>query len=113
MGTEFACTAPAEDGGCEQKWLGEVMVKRYGMEMAELLIYGRDSCINAVIGKYMSSQYICILDIDTGRLKQVVGSVLKQGEAVSAYEWHGRGNSCARPACIIGVYREELVVKGT
>ena len=31
-----------------------------------LIIYGRDSCINAVIGKYMSGQYICMPDIDTG-----------------------------------------------
>lgn len=63
---EFVCTGPAQEGGCEQRWLGEVMVKSHSMGMAELIIYGRDSCINAVIGKYMSGQYICIPDIDTG-----------------------------------------------
>ena len=63
---EFVCTVPAEDGGREQRWLGEVMVKSHGMETAELLIYGKGSCINAVIGRYMSGQYICIPDIDTG-----------------------------------------------
>lgn len=61
---EFVCTIPAEKG--EERWLGEVVVKRHSTCMAELLIYGRDSCINAVIGKYMNGQYICIPDIDTG-----------------------------------------------
>ena len=60
---EFVCTAPAEEGEREEKWLGEVVVKNHSMFMAELLIYGRYSCINAVIGKYMSGQYICIPDI--------------------------------------------------
>lgn len=63
---ESVCAAPAERGGRGQKWLGEVVVKSHSMCMAELLIYGRDSCINAVAGKYMSGQYICIPDIDTG-----------------------------------------------
>ena len=61
---EFVCTIPAEKG--EERWLGEVVVKRHSTCMAELLIYGRDSCINAVIGKYMNGQYICIPYIDTG-----------------------------------------------
>ena len=63
---EFVCTIPAEKG--EERWLGEVVVKRHSTCMAELLIYGRDSCINAVIGKYMNGQYICIPDIDSKRL---------------------------------------------
>ena len=57
---EFVCTVPAEEGKREERWLGEVKVRRYGPGMAELIIYGRDSCINAVIGKYMSGQYICM-----------------------------------------------------
>ena len=61
---EFVCTAPLEEGKKEQRWKGEVMVKSHSMGMAELIIYGRDSCINAVIGKYMSGPYICIPDID-------------------------------------------------
>ena len=63
---EFVCTVPAEEGKREERWLGEVKVRRYGPGMAELIIYGRDSCINAVIGKNMSGQYICMPDIDTG-----------------------------------------------
>ena len=42
---EFVCTAPAEDGKKEQRWLGEVMVRSHSMCTAELLIYGRASCI--------------------------------------------------------------------
>ncbi|WP_275443855.1 hypothetical protein [Petralouisia muris] len=38
---------------------------------------------------------------------------MEQGEAVSAYEWDGCGNSCACPACIIGVYRKGLAVNIT
>ena len=63
---EFVCTVPAEEGKREERWLGEVKVRSYGPGMAELIIYGRDSCINAVTGKYMSGQYICMPDIDTG-----------------------------------------------
>jgi len=63
---EFVCTSPAEGDGREERWLGEVAVKSHSPYTAELLIYGRDSCINAVIGKYMSGQYICIPDIDIG-----------------------------------------------
>lgn len=63
---EFVCTMPAEEGVREQRWLGEVVVRSCSMWMAELLIYGRGSCINAVIGKYMSGQYICIPDMDMG-----------------------------------------------
>ena len=40
---EFVCTAAAEKGGREEKWLGEVVVKNHSMCMAELLIYRRDS----------------------------------------------------------------------
>jgi len=63
---EFVCTGPAENGGREQRWLGEVKVRSYSMCMAELVIYGRGGCINAVVGKYMSGQFICIPDIDVG-----------------------------------------------
>ena len=63
---EFVCAAPAEDGGRELRWLGEVVVKSHSTGMAELLIYGRESRINAVNGKYMSGQYICIPDMEAG-----------------------------------------------
>lgn len=75
---EFVCTPPAGEGEGGQGWLGEVVVKSHSLCMAELLIYGRDSCINAVIGKYMGGQYICIPDIDTGcplgRLSDIFGN---------------------------------------
>lgn len=34
--------------------------------MAELLIYGRGSRMDAVVGRYGNGQYICIPDLDTG-----------------------------------------------
>ena len=62
----FVCSSPAGNENPGQRWAGEVIVTSHNLYMAELLIYGRDSCINAVIGKYMSGQYICMPDIDTG-----------------------------------------------
>ncbi|MCM1224226.1 MAG: hypothetical protein NC548_58220 [Lachnospiraceae bacterium] len=63
---EFVCTSLEEGGAREERWLGEVKVRSRGRDTAELVIYGRDRCINAVIGKYMGGQYICIPDIDMG-----------------------------------------------
>lgn len=63
---EFAYSAPSEEGKSGQGWLGEVMVKSHSICMAELIIYGRGSCMNAVAGKYRNGQYICIPDINVG-----------------------------------------------
>jgi len=82
---EFACTSPAEGGAREQGWLGEVKVRRYSMDTAELIIYGRDSCINAVIGKYMSGQYICIPDIDMGCPLSRLSDIFWNKERLSAH----------------------------
>lgn len=65
--------------------MGEVVVKRHSMYMAELIIYGRDSCINAVIGKYMSGQYICIPDIDTGCPLSGLSDIFWNRERLSAH----------------------------
>ncbi len=80
---EFVCTAPAEEG--EQRWLGEVVVKSHSMCMAELLICGRASCINAVIGKYMGGQYICIPDIDAGCPLSRLSDIFWNKERLSAH----------------------------
>lgn len=82
---EFVCSAPAEEGERGQKWLGEVVVKSHSMCMAELLIYGRYSCINAVIGKYMSGQYICIPDIDIGCPLSSLSDIFWNRERLSAH----------------------------
>ena len=82
---EFVCTAPAEKGEDGQRWLGEVVVKSHSICMAELLIYGTDSCINAVIGKYMSGQYICIPDIDTGCPLSRLSDIFWNRERLSAH----------------------------
>ena len=84
---EFVCTAPAGkgEGEGEERWLGEVVVKRHSMCMAELLIYGRDSCINAVIGKYMGGQYICMPDLDTGCPISRLSDIFWNRERLSAH----------------------------
>ncbi len=74
---EFVCTAPAEEEEREEKWLGEVVVKNHS--------YGRYSCINAVIGKYMSGQYICIPDIDTGCPLSSLSDIFWNRERLSAH----------------------------
>lgn len=63
---EFECTLPEDEGEEEQRWLGEVLVKSRSIYMAELLIYGRGSRMDAVVGRYGNGQYICIPDLDTG-----------------------------------------------
>ena len=82
---EFACTGPAEGSPHELRWLGEVRVKSHSMCMAELVIYGRGSCINAVIGKYMSGQYICIPDIDAGCPLSRLSDIRWNKERLSAH----------------------------
>lgn len=64
----FVCTGTAEWNAIERRWEGKVKVYGHGIHIAELIVYGRSSCINAVIGKYRSGQYICISDIDAGCL---------------------------------------------
>lgn len=63
---EFECTLPAEEGGEGQRWTGEVFVRSHSPYMAELLIYGRGSRMDAIVGGYGNGQYICIPDLDTG-----------------------------------------------
>lgn len=82
---EFVCTGPAEGDGIGQRWVGEVKVRSHSMHTAELLIYGRGSCINAVIGKYMSGQYICIPDIDAGCPLSRLSDIRWNKERLSAH----------------------------
>lgn len=82
---EFACTTPAESGNPVQRWNGEVMVKSHSLCMVELLIYGRGSCINAVIGKYTNGQYICIPDIDTGCPLSRLSDIFWNSERLSVH----------------------------
>lgn len=82
---EFVCTRPAEGEAGEQRWLGEVRVKSYSMCTAELVIYGREGCINAVVGKYMGGQYICMPDIDIGCPLGSLSDTLWNKERLSAH----------------------------
>lgn len=58
----FRCSLPGNSRG----WEGCAEVVRQGKSMAELIIAGRGSRMNVVIGKYLRGQYICIPDLDTG-----------------------------------------------
>lgn len=82
---EFVCTSPAEGDAREKRWLGEVKVRSHSLSMAELIIYGRNRCINAVIGKYMGGQYICIPDMDTGCLLGRLSDISGNRERLSAH----------------------------
>ncbi len=65
-GILFACEGPAAWGSDERRWTGEIKITRRSLNAVEFIIYGRSSCMNGVVGKYMSGQYICIPDIDVG-----------------------------------------------
>ena len=79
---EFVSTAVA-DG---RRWPGKVRVRSSSMYMAELIInYGRESCMNAVLGKYMGGQYICIPDMDIGCAIGSLSDVKGNKEKLSAH----------------------------
>ncbi len=65
-GILFTCIVPKVWGSAPKAWGGEIKRTRRGPNMLEFIVYGRSSCMNGVIGKYMSGQYICIPDIDVG-----------------------------------------------
>ena len=62
----FECAGPDEWDARGRRWTGEVKVIGCGTDAVELIIYGRGSCMNAVVGRYRNGQYICIPDLDTG-----------------------------------------------
>ncbi len=62
----FECAGSEEWDAYGRRWTGEVKVAVRSTDMAELIIYGKGSCMNAVVGRYMNGQYICISDLDTG-----------------------------------------------
>ena len=65
-GILFLCTGPAKWEPDERRWSGEIKITRRSVSMVEFIIYGRSSCMNGIVGKYMSGQYICIPDINVG-----------------------------------------------
>lgn len=65
-GILFSCTGPEVWAPSERRWGGEIKITRRSINMVEFTIYGRSSCMNGIVGKYMGGQYICIPDIDVG-----------------------------------------------
>lgn len=82
---EFVCSSPAEGKAREERWTGKVKVRSYSRDTAELIIYGRGSCIKAVVGKYMGGQYICISDLDTGCPLSRLSDLFWNKERLSAH----------------------------
>lgn len=84
-GIQFPCTGPAEWGPAERRWGGEIKITRRSINMVEFIIYGRSSCMNGVVGKYMSGQYICLPDIDVGCPLSRMSDVFWNKERLSAH----------------------------
>lgn len=77
----FRCSLPGNSRG----WEGRAEMVRQGNSMAELIIAGRGSRMNAVIGKYSSGQYICIPDLDTGCPLSSLADVFWNRERLSGH----------------------------
>lgn len=84
-GILFSCTGPADGDGCERRWGGEIKITHRSINMVEFIIYGRSSCMNGVVGKYMSGQYICIPDIDVGCPLSRMSDIFWNKERLSAH----------------------------
>lgn len=50
----------------EREWTGQVEIAIQTAHTVELIIYGRGSRMDAIIGKYSIGLYICIPDINVG-----------------------------------------------
>lgn len=64
---------------------GKVTVTRRDRDRMELMIYGSAACVNAVVGSYMSGQYICIPDIDVGCPLSSFSDIFWNRERLSAH----------------------------
>ena len=83
---EFVSTASADGSNDRKRWPCKVRVKSSSMYMAELIInYGRESSIDAVLGKYMGGQYICIPDMNIGCPVGSLSDIKGNKERLSAY----------------------------
>lgn len=65
---DFKCTN-TPDRDCpahEREWTGQVGIAIQTADTVELIIHGRGSRMDAIIGKYRTGLYICIPDINVG-----------------------------------------------
>lgn len=62
----FKCKNPSAGHVHEREWTGQAEITRHTANMTELLIYGRGSRMDTIIGKYQNGLYLCIPDIDVG-----------------------------------------------
>lgn len=65
---DFKCIDPraGKSPVHEREWTGHAELITQTSNTAELIIHGRGSRMDAIIGKYYSGLYICIPDINVG-----------------------------------------------
>ena len=104
-GILFKCTGPAAWDSAERRWSGEIKITRRSLNMVEFIVYGRSSCINSIVGKYMSGQYICIPDIDVGCPLSRLSDTFWNKERLSA---HMQEADAVTVACALKALSEYL-----
>ena len=62
----YKCKNQSARGAYGPAWTGMAELTKQTAVMAELLLYGRGSRMDTIIGKYQSGLYLCIPDIDVG-----------------------------------------------
>ena len=62
----YKCKNQSTKGAYGPAWTGMAELTKQTAVMAELLLYGRGSRMDTIIGKYQSGLYLCIPDIDVG-----------------------------------------------
>ena len=63
---DFICTNPSADNTQDRLWSGRAVLAAQTACMAELILYGRGSRMDVIIGKYQGGLYLCIPDINVG-----------------------------------------------
>lgn len=62
----FKCKDPSADHPQNSEWTGHAVIAGHTLNTAELMIYGRGSCMDTIIGRYQNGLYLCIPDINVG-----------------------------------------------
>lgn len=63
---DYKCKNQSARSTYGEAWTGQAAVTKQTASMAELLLYGRGSRMDAVTGKYQGGLCLCIPDIDVG-----------------------------------------------
>lgn len=63
---DFICKNPSADNTHSRLWSGRAGLAAHTASMAELIVCGRGSRMDVIIGKYRGGLYLCIPDINVG-----------------------------------------------